>query len=328
MEVKLAKTAGFCYGVQRAVDAVEQALEQQSVKQSDTVQTNTARKDTGRANTGPADAGTTDAPRAATRPGLYTYGPIVHNELVVDAFRARGVEVIEDFAALERMLSEGWLQGASVVIRAHGVGEAVMGRLLAPEAGVRVIDATCPYVRKIHELVRQHYGAGEQILVTGAADHPEVQGILGQIGGDAVVLATTEEAEAFRPADGKKLCVVSQTTFRLQKFEDIVAIFKKKRYDMNVINTICNATQRRQTEAAGLSAECDAMLVIGGRNSSNTAKLYDICRSECKKTYFIQSLADLKGTINNSVRCVGITAGASTPKSIIEEVLKYVRNEF
>ena len=300
MEVKLAKTAGFCYGVQRAVDAVEQALNEREASEQP----------------------------AAGQSAIYTYGPIVHNDLVVDAFRARGVDVIENFEALKQMAAKGALRGAVVVIRAHGVGQAVMNLLQAKETGAKVIDATCPYVRKIHELVRQHYEAGEQILVTGTADHPEVQGILGQIGGDATVLAGTGEAEAFVPAPGKKLCIVSQTTFRLQKFEDIVDIFKKRRYDMNVINTICNATQRRQTEAAGLSAECDAMLVIGGRSSSNTAKLYDICRSECKKTYFIQSLADLEGTINNSVRCVGITAGASTPKSIIEEVLKYVRNEF
>ena len=291
MEIKLAKTAGFCYGVQRAVDMVEEALS------------------------------------AHPEGKIYTYGPIVHNDLVVEGLKKRGVGVIPDFAELRRLAGSGELSGATVVIRAHGVGEEVYGLLRKAGAGIRIADATCPFVKKIHKIVREHYAAGEQIVVTGSPSHPEVVGILGQIGGDAVVIEDAGEADKTGFTGDKILCVVSQTTFSLQKFEDIVAIFKKKQYNMHIINTICNATQMRQTEAAELAGKCDAMIVIGGRNSSNTAKLCEICQSECKKTYFIQSAEDLDETLN-SVRCVGITAGASTPKSIIEEVLNYVRNEF
>ena len=291
MEVKLARTAGFCYGVQRAVDMVEQALSERPQRK------------------------------------IYTYGPIVHNDLVVESLKQRGVGVIGDFAELRKLCGSGGLNGATVVIRAHGVGADVYELLRKAGADLRIADATCPFVRKIHKIVREHYEQGETIIVTGSAAHPEVVGILGQIGGDALVIEDAGEAEKTDFDRERRLCIVSQTTFSLQKFEDIVAIFKKKQYNMNIINTICNATQMRQTEAAELARECDAMIVIGGRHSSNTAKLCEICQSECKKTYFIQSAEDLNETLN-SVRCVGITAGASTPKSIIEEVLNYVRNEF
>ena len=291
MEIKLAKTAGFCYGVQRAVDMTETALLE-----------NPAGK-------------------------IYTYGPIVHNDLVVERLKRKGVGVISDFAELKKLSDEGKLCGATVVIRAHGVGKEVYALLQQAGAGIRIADATCPFVKKIHRIVREHYAAGEQIVITGSASHPEVIGILGQIGGHAVVIENAGEADKTDFDADKPLCIVSQTTFSLQKFEDIVAIFKKKQYNMRIINTICNATQMRQKEAAELARECDAMIVIGGRNSSNTAKLREICQSECKKTYFVQSAEDLNETLN-SVRCVGITAGASTPKSIIEEVLNYVRNEF
>ena len=169
---------------------------------------------------------------------------------------------------------------------------------------------------------------GDRIAICGDPDHPEVKGILGQINGDAEVFNDTDSAAAFELPEGERLTFVSQTTQSTAKFQDIVDILHKKRYYTTVIDTICNATQRRQSEAYELARTCDAMLVIGGRNSSNTRKLYDICHSECKRTYLIQSITDIKGTIDHSVRCVGITAGASTPRSIIEEVFEYVRNEF
>lgn len=290
MEIKVAKTAGFCYGVQRAVDMVQKALSDGEKK-------------------------------------IYTYGPIVHNDIVVNELKEKGVGVIEDFGMLQKLCGDGSLAGAALIIRAHGVGKDVYELIESAGCGIRLMDATCPYVRKIHKIVREHYENGEQIVVTGSKKHPEVVGILGQIGGDAAVLESVSDAENVRIDPKRKLCLVSQTTFSIQKFEDIVAIFAKKQYNMDVINTICNATQMRQTEAAELSAECDAMIVIGGKNSSNTAKLCDICQAECKNTYFIQSKDDLDDSFH-SVRCVGITAGASTPKSIIEEVLKYVRDEF
>lgn len=303
MEVKLAKTAGFCYGVERAVSTVYEEIDRLHDSEGN-----------GR---------------------IFTYGPIVHNDMVVKDLEARGVGVIADLEDLKERIARKEMQGASVIIRAHGVGREVMD-VLEGAGGIHIIDATCPFVKKIHDIVREHHAAGEHIIITGTRSHPEVQGILGQIHKDASVVETAEEADALagRFSAGNngeksaKYCLVSQTTFNTEKFEDIIDIFKKKLYHVTVVNTICNATQLRQKEALALSRECDAMIVIGGKHSSNTAKLYDICSKECSATYFIESLDDLNETIDQSVRCFGITAGASTPKTIIQEVLKYVRDEF
>jgi 4-hydroxy-3-methylbut-2-enyl diphosphate reductase len=291
MNVKLAETAGFCYGVERAVTAVYDEIGSGDRK-------------------------------------IYTYGPIVHNDTVTDELAEKGVSVIGSAEELKKMASSGELDGAAVIIRAHGVGRDILQILQKAEGDVKVIDATCPFVKKIHNAVIRYREAGEKILVTGTASHPEVIGILGQIDNDAVVIETIQEAEAFCPEEKQKYCLVSQTTFNVQKFQDIVAILKKKLYDVRIVDTICNATQLRQREALQLSRECDAMIVIGGRHSSNTTKLFDICSKECSMTYFIESLQDFTEKLDSSVRCVGITAGASTPKTIIQEVLRYVRDEF
>ena len=290
-EVRLAKTAGFCYGVQRAVDMVNKAADEGGRK-------------------------------------IYTYGPIVHNETVVEELSKKGVRVIADDEELRAMLESGELKDAAIVIRAHGAPKKIYELIEKSGLGIEIIDATCPHVKRIHDIVVERRAAGDRIAVSGDPSHPEVIGILGQIDGDAAVLPDGASAEAFSLPPGEKLTLVSQTTQSVTKFQDIVDILHKKRYYTTVIDTICNATQRRQSEAYELARICDAMLVIGGRNSSNTRKLYDICHSECKRTYLIQSITDIKGTIDHSVRCVGITAGASTPRSIIEEVLEYVRNEF
>ena len=298
MEIKVAKTAGFCYGVQRAVDTVYNAVEESK-------------------NENKADK--------AGR--IYTYGPIVHNDIVVNDLRNKGVGIIEDEDSLRRMLDDGSLQNSTIIIRAHGVGKNIYDLINSSKDNIKLLDATCPYVKKIHELVRDAYQKGERIVITGSRSHPEVIGILGQINNDAITVENINEAEAVILPENEPVCLVSQTTFNLEKFEDIVAIFQKKRYDIRVLNTICNATKQRQIEARSLAKESDIMIVIGGKNSSNTAKLYDICKSECKNTYYVQSKEDLSIEAD-SVRCVGITAGASTPKTIIEEVLNYVRHEF
>ena len=142
------------------------------------------------------------------------------------------------------------------------------------------------------------------------------------------VIGTIEEAKGFFLNSGEKACIVSQTTFNYKKFKDLVEIFEKKGYDIIVANTICNATEERQREALELAAKADVMIVIGGTHSSNTRKLYELCKSECEHTYYIQTLADLQLELPNSVELVGITAGASTPNKIIEEVQNYVRINF
>ena len=251
---------------------------------------------------------------------IYTYGPIVNNEEVVRELSEQGVKVLESREELME-LSEG-----SVIIRAHGVPEKII-RILR-EKNLECIDATCPFVKRIHNIVEKESGEGRHIVIVGNAGHPEVEGIVGWCKGPVTVLKDLEEAEKFRPPEGEKLCVVAQTTYNYNKFHNIVEILEKKGYNSIVVNTICNATEERQCSAKALAAEADVMIVIGGRHSSNTRKLYEICAEECAHTYFIQTLDDLHLELPKAVRLVGITAGASTPNKLIEEVQRHVRINF
>ncbi len=280
-KVTVAKSAGFCFGVKRAMDLVYKESEKGG--------------------------------------SVYTLGPLIHNEQVVEDLRKKGVIVInspDECADIKR---------GTVIIRSHGVSEDMIRRL--EHYNMNIVDATCPFVAKIHRIVQEKYREGYQIIIIGSRTHPEVEGINGWCSHSAAILETLEEAERFCPAAGKKLCIVSQTTFNYKKFKDIVAIFEKKSYDVIVMNTICNATEERQTEASTIARRSDAMLVIGGKHSSNTQKLYEICKRECPDTYFIQTLDDLDLELFQSFRSVGITAGASTPNNIIKEVQSYVRCE-
>ncbi|HIT65888.1 MAG TPA: 4-hydroxy-3-methylbut-2-enyl diphosphate reductase [Candidatus Merdisoma merdipullorum] len=283
MKVKLAKTAGFCFGVRRAVDTVYEQIEQSQ---------------------GP----------------IYTYGPIVHNEMVVRELEEKGVRVL----GTEEELAE--LTQGTVIIRAHGVGRHIYE--LLEQKGIRLVDATCPFVRKIHRIAEREEKNGRRILIIGNAKHPEVEGIRGWCRNPSYVIESAEEARNFKAPLSEKLCIVSQTTFNYNKFEDLVEIISKKGYDILVLNTICSATEERQTEARQIASEVDAMIVIGGSHSSNTQKLFEICKKECGNTYYIQSLDDLDLKTSESIRCVGITAGASTPNKIIEEVQKHVGIKF
>jgi 4-hydroxy-3-methylbut-2-enyl diphosphate reductase len=170
--------------------------------------------------------------------------------------------------------------------------------------------------------------AGYDIIIIGNENHPEVQGIKGWSSAETFVINTEEEAEKLRLKTDKRYCIVAQTTFNYKKFDKMVEILEKKGYDIVVANTICNATEERQKEAIELASKADVMIVIGGTHSSNTRKLYELCKSKCEQTYYIQTLADLQIDIPNSVELVGITAGASTPNKIIEEVQNHVRINF
>ena len=213
-----------------------------------------------------------------------------------------------------------------VVIRSHGVPRRICEKI--EELGLECVDATCPFVKRIHKIVEKESASGFQIVIIGNAGHPEVEGIRGWSHTPAAVIESETEALQFVPEEGKKLCIVSQTTFNYNKFQELVEIFRKKGYDISVVNTICNATEERQTEAKDIAAKVDAMIVIGGKHSSNTRKLYEICSGECAHTCLIQTLDDLHLELPEAVRLVGITAGASTPNKLIEEVQKYVRVNF
>ena len=258
--------------------------------------------------------------QAATGKPIYTYGPIIHNEEVVKDLERRGVEVIDTKEQL------GKIKEGTVVIRSHGVSKRVCEMIEAQ--GLECVDATCPFVKRIHNIVQTQSEAGKKIVIIGNAGHPEVEGIMGWSKEPATVIESVEEAQNFTCKEGEELCIVSQTTFNYNKFQDMVEIFMRKGYNVSVVNTICNATEVRQAEARKIAAQVDVMIVIGGNHSSNTRKLYDICMQECANTYFIQTLADLHLDLPKSVRLVGITAGASTPNNIIEEVQNYVRINF
>jgi 4-hydroxy-3-methylbut-2-enyl diphosphate reductase len=194
--------------------------------------------------------------------------------------------------------------------------------------GLELVDATCPFVKKIHRIVEKESEAGKHIVVIGSRTHPEVEGIVSWARGNVTVVENEDEANDFSPDKDREICVVSQTTFNNNKFKELVEILKKKGYYVSVANTICNATEERQTEARRIASMVDAMIVIGGAGSSNTQKLYEICRQECENTQYIQTLDDLVLNSIESIKSVGITAGASTPKKIIQEVQSYVRANF
>ena len=282
MEVILAKSAGFCFGVKRAVETVYE--------------------------------------QTGTENRIYTYGPIIHNEEVVKDLESKGVTVLEGEEDL-RKLDKG-----TVVIRSHGVPREICEMI--EKKGLTCVDATCPFVKRIHRIVEKESGEGRRIIIIGNPGHPEVEGIMGWSHTPAAVIESAEEAEKFTCLPGEKLCLVSQTTFNYNKFKELVEIVQKKGYNITIVNTICNATEERQTEAREIADKVDAMIVIGGKHSSNTRKLYEICRERCKSTYLIQTLDDLHLELPETAALVGITAGASTPNNIIEEVQNYVRINF
>ena len=207
------------------------------------------------------------------------------------------------------------------MIRSHGVEKKVYDDLNS--RGIHVVDATCPFVKKIHNIVKNDSEAGRVIIIVGDPNHQEVKGIVGWCSGEVHVVDSEEGVLSLIDVlsdESREISVVSQTTFNLNKFNNIVDIIRNKLYNVNVYETICNATAVRQKEAKEIASRVDAMIVIGGRNSSNTQKLYDISKKECENTYYIQTLVDLDLTTFESVSRVGITAGASTPNYIIKEV--------
>ena len=278
MKVIVAESAGFCFGIERALKTVYEQL--------------------GRGKT------------------VYTFGPITHNETVCDELAQKGVRIISGEDELDK------IENSIIIIRSHGVTEALFDRLKATEEknGNEIIDATCTFVKKIHKVVSEESASGSDVIIIGDASHPEVVGICGWCKGRCTVIDSEEEARDYEPGTASKTILVAQTTFNINKFKVLVEILQKRVYNINVVNSICNATEKRQRETKELAASCDAMIVIGGNHSSNTMKLVEISEKECKNTYHIQTSVDLDLDSFKSFRCVGITAGASTPKTIIKEV--------
>ncbi len=280
VQVTVAKTAGFCFGVERAVQFAEEMVRGQ------------------------------DAP-------VYSFGPVVHNESVVQELESKGLRVIRD----ETELSE--LPAGKILIRAHGISKSLEERLKA--GSFEIIDATCPFVKKIHRTVEKASLEGQNILIVGDPNHPEVQGIVGWCSGPCFVIQDESEIPGIPFEKRDPMTVVVQTTFQVKKFQIILEILLGLEYNATIASTICSATRERQEEAERLASVSDAMIVIGSASSSNSQKLYEICKKQCDLTYFIQSAEDVESRWFRNVKCVGITAGASTPRKIIEEVQNYVR---
>ena len=277
MEIRLAKTAGFCFGVDRAIKRVEELLGEGK--------------------------------------RVCTLGPIIHNDQVVGELEKRGVRVISS--------PEEATEEETVVIRSHGISPEIYKRL--NEAKVSFEDATCPFVAKIHKIVKKASAAGKTILLTGDENHPEVMGIVGEASGPCFVVR--DEAELEELADSGKISqdeaviLASQTTFSAATYKKCEEFAKKHWTNCDCFATICGATGERQGEAERLSLECDCMVVIGGRHSSNTKKLYAVC-AENTTTHHIETAAELQPAWFEHCSSVGVTAGASTPSVIIKEVIK------
>ena len=277
MDIHLAKTAGFCFGVERAVNKVNDYI-------------------------------------TAGQP-VCTLGPLIHNPGFIRSLEERGVYIADTPADVR--------EGYKLVIRTHGVTRDVLTDIAA--RGIDYEDATCPFVQKIHRIVAERSAAGDVIFITGDEMHPEVVGIRSCAGTPSFVFSSAEElakhAETGEISPETAVTLVSQTTFDAKEFKKTEKIAKKLYTNLKIFDTICNATALRQEEAERLSAENDMMIVIGGRNSSNTAKLHKICSAHCQ-TYLIEDAEELKKINFTGVKSVGVTAGASTPDGKIKEVIK------
>lgn len=271
MEIILAKSAGFCFGVQRAVDMA--------------FKTETAKK-------------------------TYTLGHIIHNETVMRQLADKGIESVEKINDTPM---------DQVIIRAHGVPEAIYDE--AKEKSVEVIDATCPYVTKIHKLVSRYENEGFGVILIGDANHPEIIGINGWTKNGCIIFKNKEEIDLTKLNKENNYLVVSQTTYKKAVVDEMVSYLEEEGYKIKFINTICNATSERQDEAREIASEVECMIVIGSKLSSNTQKLYEICKQLCPNTYCIEDASSLDTNWFLNIHKVGVTAGASTPSDVIAEVL-------
>lgn len=277
MKIILAKSAGFCFGVNRAVTIVNNLLEE-------------GKKVT-------------------------TLGPIIHNPHMVAELAERGVEIADtpnDLSSMDRTL----------VIRSHGVPQSVIDEI--EQKGISYENATCPFVSKIHQIVKDNSREGKVVLIAGDENHPEVQGIVGHCEGEHYIFKNYEDLgkllKKLENIENISICVVAQTTYDVKEWKNCLKLLKKVYTNAKIFDTICSATSIRQSEAEELASISDIMVVIGGRQSSNTAKLFSVCKSNCERTYLIESVAELDDIALIDADIIGITAGASTPARIIKEV--------
>ncbi len=275
MEIIIAKTAGFCFGVKRAV---ELAFANQNIE------------------------------------GTYTFGPIIHNEVVTGQLEEKGIYVIDD---IENKAVK------NLIIRSHGVSPNIYEE--SAKRNIKVIDATCPYVKKIHDLVKVYHQKGYGIIIAGNKQHPEVQGINGWADNRCLIVKDANELKAsMHQLTKDHYLLVAQTTYKKEVVDEMVEWLKMMTIHFEYVNTICNATRQRQEEVVQIAKKVDVMLILGSKNSSNSQKLFEISQKYCKRSYFISDLSELDSYMVELCNKVGITAGASTPESVIAQVVKYL----
>ena len=245
---------------------------------------------------------------------IFMLGNLVHNESVVEKLKKQGIKVIKSLDEAD---------SGTVIITAHGIYPEIYQE--AKKKSLNIMDTTCPKVTVVHNLAKKLQTEGRQIVIIGDEDHIEVRGINGAVGWKATVIKSVEEITELDLLVETKIGVVSQTTQDEEYFTKIVTALKKKFADVKVFNTICESTRKHQREAKELARHNKVMLVIGSKTSGNTTRLYHICRKLNKKTYWIDTAADLSNSWFKGVESVGITAGASTPHELIEEVAKDIK---
>ncbi len=244
---------------------------------------------------------------------VYTYGPIIHNPQVVKDFDVKGIKAVEDLKKVK--------SGSTIIIRTHGVPPGVERQFKTKK--LKVIDATCPFVKKPQEYVRQLERDGYTPVIIGEAEHPEVIGIKGYGGKRTIVVGTAEEAAKIRSV--RKMGIVVQTTQSGSNFLAIMNVLSGKSMEFRILNTICNATHERQDSALKLAGEVDIMIVVGGKNSANTKHLAEVCETTGVETRHIESASELQTAWFRGKKTAGVTAGASTPDWIIKEVAESIK---
>ncbi|MEF9990604.1 MAG: 4-hydroxy-3-methylbut-2-enyl diphosphate reductase [Romboutsia sp.] len=276
MDVKIAKNAGFCFGVKRAMKMAWNELE-------------------------------------SSNDGIYALGPLIHNKQAVSKYEENGLKTIEEVYDVPL--------GKSMIIRSHGVGKEIYSKSL--DRGINIIDTTCPFVKKIHTIVKDAYDNGSNIIVIGDVSHPEVIGINGWCENSANVIKSVDEVNSINLDSSKTYCVVSQTTINLDMYEKIVNELSKLVKNITFNNTICSSTKVRQQAARDLAEGVDCVIVIGGKHSSNTQKLVNICK-DLVPTFAIETKDELNAQSFKKYKTIGVTAGASTPDWIIEDVINFI----
>ncbi len=276
MIIEIAEDAGFCYGVQRALNMINRALE-----------------------------------RGET---FNTLGPIIHNPVVVKDLEKKGVKAVNSLDESDKK---------TIFIRTHGVPPEVIEE--AKSKGFKVIDATCPIVYNAQLSARKLYEEGYLVVIVGKKDHPEVKGIMGHVDNSAVVINSPDEVKNYN-FEGKKIGVVVQTTSRFDVFGDTVREILRTAKEVRAVNTRCYVTERRQEITAELAKRSDVMIIVGGKNSSNTRRLFEVSKMQGTRSYHVESPEELKKEWFEGVERVGITAGASTPPWIVNQVAEKIKS--